>query len=261
MDQQITQAKLLRLYADWKSTIQFSREEAERLSPPLLLHVTEEYCRAETRILLLGQETCGWGWNRKLRINYPLYAHDWPFQDISSMQDFLSNEDAVEGLCWGYREFGFANNQPVTRRSPFWQAFREVQDWPSAGVMWANVARSDYSAPSGEDCSNSILQAPEELREALVEQQASLFAAELGILEPHICLFFTGPNYDPVITGTLSKCEILPCSDFPIRQLAKLAHPALPAVSIRTYHPNYLSRSKKWGYIEAMRNLACAGAV
>jgi hypothetical protein len=120
--------------------------------------------------------------------------------------------------------------------------------------MWGNVARADYS----DDGGNSILRAPEEIREALVEQQASLLEAELRILDPHVCLFFTGPYYDPVITGTLSHCEILPCSNFPIRHVAKLIHPKLPEVSIRTYHPNYLSRSKKWDYIEAIRKLVCA---
>jgi hypothetical protein len=248
MDQHIIQANLSAQYTKWKNTIRFSKEQAEQLSPPLLLHVTEDYCRAEIRVLLLGQETKGWEWNSKKRKCFPLYPHDWPFRDISSMQDFLSNEDSVEALCWSYREFNFAEYQPKSHRSPFWRAFREVQKWPSVGVMWGNVARVDYM-------DKSILQAPEDIQKALVEQQRSLFAAELRILDPHICIFFTGPNYDDVITDTLLKCKRLPCNDFPERQLAKLVHPLLPAVSIRTYHPSYLSRSKKWDYIEAIRKL------
>jgi hypothetical protein len=60
MDRHTAQIKLQALYADWRGTLRFTKEEADSLSPPLLLHLNEEYCRAERRILLLGQETRGW---------------------------------------------------------------------------------------------------------------------------------------------------------------------------------------------------------
>jgi len=250
MDQMIAQSELSLLYTKWKETLQFSKEQAETLSPPLLLHITEGYWHAEKRILVLGKETFGWEWTSELRTKYPAYPHDWRFQDIESMQDFLSNEDAVDGLCWGYQAFDFAKYQPDTYRSPFWQAFREVQTWSNAAVMWGNVVRCDY------EC-GSILHASDELRKKLLEQQKSLFLEELAILEPHICLFFSGPDYDPLISGMLPKCEFLPCNDQEVGHLARLAHPVLPTASFRTYHPNYLRR-KKWDYIEALRNLAYA---
>ena len=51
------QKSLVEVYDAWKSGLQFSDQEAAHLSPPLLLSVTDEYCNAERRILLFGQET------------------------------------------------------------------------------------------------------------------------------------------------------------------------------------------------------------
>ena len=68
MDQQVVQNRLEDLYANWKTTLRIDGEEAGNLSPPLLLYVSETYCRAKRRILLFGQETCGWEWNRNLQV-------------------------------------------------------------------------------------------------------------------------------------------------------------------------------------------------
>ncbi len=111
MDQKTVQASLEVVYAKWKASLLFTEEEAGNLSPPMLLHVTEDYSRAERRILLLGQETKGWEWDRTLQYKktHPTwtYPHAWPFQEIYSCYDFRANPDFIEALCWGYREFRF----------------------------------------------------------------------------------------------------------------------------------------------------------
>jgi hypothetical protein len=238
--------------------LRFSNEESSSLSAPLLLNITEEYCRAERRVLLIGQETLGWHWNSDLQINYPRYPHAWKFGDIRSCTDFLANPDSIEALCWGYREFQFAAYQPGTSRSPFWQAFREVRKWPGAGVMWGNIVRMDYSPPISEGVSLAILKAPESLRDSVISQQANLVADELAILEPHICLFFSGPYYDGFIRSVWPACAFLACNEAPARQLAKVVDDALPAASFRTYHPKYLRQGDHWPYIETIRKLAYA---
>jgi hypothetical protein len=81
------QIQLEALYADWKATLRLSKEEAASLSPPLLLHVTDDYCRAEQRVLLYGQETYGWGWDSQLQATYPAYPHAWRFRGIHSCSD------------------------------------------------------------------------------------------------------------------------------------------------------------------------------
>ena len=249
MDRAAAQAKLLKVYHNWKKDLKVSPENASEFSPPLLLGVTEEYCRAQTRVLIIGQETFGWDWTSELRTKYPNYKNDWPFADLNSMQDFITNDDAIEALCWGYEQFEFSKPQPIAYRSPFWQAFREVQQWSNVGVMWSNLVRSDYKG-------GSFLAAPEELREMFVERQSALLKSEIAILRPDVCLMFTGPYYDPILTATFSECNFGPLNDLPLRQIAKLNHPSLPDRTFRTYHPNYLSRSKHWNYIELMRQSA-----
>ncbi len=154
------QARLEALYTSWKATLQFTNEEAGSLGSPMLLHVTKDYCQAEQRVLLLGQETYGWQWDSKLqdKATHPrwTYPHPWEFHDIYSCGDFQTNVDSIEALCWAYREFKFGAHQPNLRNTPFWRAFKEVQKWPEAGVMWSNTVRMDYSPPDGKHSSLSI---------------------------------------------------------------------------------------------------------
>lgn len=218
-----------------------------QISPPLLLHVTEEYCKAKIRVLVYGQETLGWEWNRKS-------LSDWPYTDLNNFSDFVSNDDSVIGLCWGYREFAFSQRNPGNRNSPFWQAFREVQAWQGIGVMWTNIARVN-ALISGQN--GSFLNLPEHIKNWILNLQGPLVRKELSLLSPDVCVFFTGPYYDLVIANAFENCSFdVAQADVSCRELAKLSHPALPERSFRTYHPNFLSRSNKWSYIDRIRNLS-----
>jgi hypothetical protein len=242
--------RLQEAYADWKRSLQFAADDAAQLSPPLLLSVPPAYIEAERRILFFGQETFGWGWTRKLRKDYPKYEVDYPYTDISTLQDFLANNDSVEALCWGYRAFDFAKYQPGTRSSPFWQAFREVQGWRDVGLIWNNLSRFDYQG-------GSVLSAPEALRTYFSKRQCELMAKELEILQPHVCLFFTGPDYDTCLSDVFPDCTFTQVVEgIPERQLARIGHPRLPASSFRTYHPAYLSRAGHWDFIEQIRKFS-----
>jgi hypothetical protein len=242
--------RLLELaYADWKRSLHFEEQTAAQLSPPLLLSVPPVYTNAKRRILFCGQETAGWDWTSNLRTEYPRYEVDYPYRDNRTMQDFLANPDAVDALCWGYRQFDFSNAQPINRRSPFWQAFREVQDWPDAGLIWNNLSRCDYR-------SGSVLEAPNEVQTCLSERQRELLLRELAILQPQVCLFFTGPNYDNLLSEVFPGCRLSEVvNDIPVRQLARIQHSLLPASSFRTYHPSYLSRGGHWHFLARLREL------
>ena len=258
MDQIKAQNALQILYKNWKNSLRLSEQELCNLGAPLFLNITKKYAKSAKRVLVLGQETAGWEWTRNLRVNHPRYPLDYPYQDILSMGDLVDNHDAVEALLWGYREFAFAKYQPEVYNSPFWQAFRKIQDWPDVGVMWGNLVRADYSPPEENTYGYSINNASEQTRKVLIDQQMHLLTFEIAILEPQVCVFFTGPDYDSIISSTFSGCEFLPCDGVPTRELARLAHKSLPVTSFRTFHPKYLRLSRKWSYIENIQAMAYA---
>ena len=49
--------------------------------------------------------------------------------------------------------------------------------------------------------------------------------------------------------------SIPPLTVSPVRRLARVQDPRLPACSFRTYHPNYLSQGRHWDVLDKMREL------
>jgi hypothetical protein len=251
MDYHEVQKKLEALYSDWKATLRLSDEEADSLFPPYLLSVTEDYCRADRRVLVYGQETGGWGWDEAEQAKRSSNPNAWMFQDIWSCRDFLTNPDSVAALCWAYREFQFGASHPST----FWRAFKDIRKWSSVGAMASNVIRMAYMSPDGKNRGFGIRHAPQSLRDSLLSQQTSLVVGELAILDPCVCLFLSGPNYDGFIKTIFPGCEFIACGGAPEREFARLVHSALPRSSFRTYHPASLNRQRLWRYIDDMRRL------
>jgi hypothetical protein len=243
------QTALVSNYRRWKASFDAKGLPVEDFSPPLLLQPTDHYCAAPLKIVVYGQETAGWDWTRDLQRTFPAYPKNWPFHDLRTFQDFLKNDDAIEGLLWGYEQFAFAKHQPpLNYRSPFWRAFREIQGWQDAGVMWANLIRMDYKGAS-------IFNADVKMQQAMLRQQNKVLQEELEVLRPNACIFLTGPNYDDALKAAFPQLEFKRVDDTPERELARLVHSDLPANSYRTYHPKYLSQGRRWGYLEVMRRL------
>ena len=197
---------------------------------------------------MYGQETAGWGWDHEQQHRRAREGEVWSFNDIWTCYDFFENPDSVQALCYAYRMFEFGR----THNSPFWQAFSAVRNWPNVGVLASNLVRMAF-APAEDGRGLSIRYAPQELRDRLLSQQAWLVTRELEVLKPHVCLFFTGPNYDVFLKSIFTDCGFDAFCDVPTRGLARLTHGDLPRMSFRTYHPRWLRRNRLWHYIDDMR--------
>jgi hypothetical protein len=246
MDQTQIRNRLSSIYERWRGQFDAQGLPIDQFSPPLLLNPTKDYCGSALKIIVYGQETTGWDWTHRLQKEYPAYPQNWPFKDLQTFQDFLANDDAIEGLMWGYDQFAFAKHQPRNYRSPFWQAVREIQKWPNAGVMHANLVRADYDW-------GSVFHADSKTMAAFLRQQGALTRDELKVLGPDICIFLTGPDYDSILESAFPQLGRKQVGSAPDRELAQLVHADLPARSYRTYHPRALRTLGKWDYLELIR--------
>lgn len=258
MDKDQIQSRLIDLYRQWKADFNSEALDTKKFGPPLLLTVTEDYYRAATKVIVYGQETRGWDWRSTLQVCYPRYPNRYLYNDQVTLQDFLMNRDAIEALCWGYKEFEFSKYQEKNFNSPFWQAFRKIQKWwPNAGVLYSNLVHVDYACQNPKHDHRSFLCACEKSKTSFVEQQRSLLCGELKILQPDICIFLTGPKYDWILESTFPGISYQKISaNISERELAKTVHDDLPQHSYRTYHPGSLMRAKKQNYLNVIKSFA-----
>ncbi|MCF4127686.1 hypothetical protein [Methylobacterium sp. SyP6R] len=206
----------------------------------MLIKIPTGWEAAEHKILWIGQETAGWSWEREqLRAD----GLGWEYPDIASLGDFAQYEEAVEALIYGYGEFNFAANHPVSR-GPFWRYFRwaleTVEAHGPTSMVWTNVVRCSSNSEQGY----TLGAVPKAIGSAFLVRQRGLLAAEIEVLRPTLTIFVSGPHYDVYVSNELPGCERVALAPFPIQQAARFTHPTLPSASFRTYHPGYLNRSE-----------------
>lgn len=244
MDAASIQARLNDRYESFRRTAQMP----DRASAPLLVHVFDEWVHSKNRVLVLGQETAGWGADNYYHGHPGKACQDCPFVNFTTFAEWTGMTDGVEACLHVYKVFDFAKTQPPNYRSPFWQAFREIlrgaegKDPKRAG-MWSNLFRVDWSG-------GSVLGAEQTVRQMVMSAQRSLLCDEIVILQPTGVVFLTGPNYDFELKAEFDKVKFHPFDGIPERELARLTHPRLPYKSFRTYHPKFLSLSKRWHFVE-----------
>lgn len=190
------------------------RTQHPALSAPLLVHPTDEYARSRTRLMIVGQETLGWG------------------EGLNSAE---SPEVLREKLQQGYRDFDLGANYKAT---PFWDASNQLYFGlnPSAtsrAFIWTNLVKMDNARRRpGLEFESSI-------------SALNLLDAELAAFKPQVVVFFTGPRYDDLLLRTFAGATLTPV----VKSLFRVEHPSLPIHSFRTYHPKYLRLSKQWSVL------------
>jgi len=225
---------LIELYSSFQRSAQIPVELQERLSPPLLLCPTERWIENNNRVLIVGQETLGWDFGRG---SY----YQWDYPDLSSFKDFLKVGVSVEALIYGYKVFEFARQQPENYRSPFWQAYRQIRrnfdkevDGIETSVLWTNLFRMSL------DGGSVIKNASTEEQVIIRRETANLLLSEVKLLQPNIVLFFTGPDYNDMLCSEFAGLSLEKFGNYDTSRTAWVSHNALPPISLRTYHPNYL---------------------
>ena len=236
------QSELILVYERFKASTSFSLEMSERLSPPLLLYVPKTWLTSKERILLVGQETLGWGFTSG-------HYYEWRYPPIPDFSAFKAAPVSVTAMVHGYKMFEFARHQPENYRSPFWRAYRqcrtmlgEAKDGIETSVLWTNLFRMSLDG-------GRVLNGSETEVTQLLDAGKELLRREILILRPTAVVFFTGPDYNSALYTTFPSMEVTDFNGHDSSRTAKVSHPDLPNRAWRTYHPNHLS-FRKWHILD-----------
>ena len=189
------------------------------LSAPFLVDPPLGYWETD-RLLICGQETCGWA-------------------------ESLDAESSVDSLITALKaEYRSAELGVRWQYTPFWRGTAKISRALLKGVerppfIWTNLVK----------CDARRRRPPKEVEERVAT--VPLLGAEMEAYAPSVVIFFTGPRYDERLKAALPGTALESDGRF----VARVAHPSLPAKSYRTYHPNYLSRSKNWDVLDQLIRL------
>lgn len=168
--------ELLAMYSNALHSIWPALSAVGDIGGPLLIAVPDAYCNSKVKLMVVGQQTYGWG----------------------------DPEDGIDGLLAEYRRFDLGK---AYVRSPFWQAAHEVYEClnpagPARGFLWSNLVKVDVAKKR-----------PRHEIEELISA-ASLLQYEISITQPDVVVFFTGPWYDERLRATFRGVEYERVNDF-----------------------------------------------
>ena len=204
---QVAYAEAVSLWRELRLTI-------PSLSAPFVVSPAPGYGTAALRLLIVGQETFGWGEG---------IDHGQP---IEQLVDILST--------W-YESFDLGAKY---RSTPFWAAAHQInaalnRDAETRSFLWSNLVKMD----SGKS------RVPAEVEDRVAALR--LLQLEIAAHRPEVVIFFTGPRYDGRLRASFPGAVFEPGDAF----LSRVEHPDLPKHSYRTYHPRYLRMSRRWNVI------------
>lgn len=194
------------------------------LSAPHLVDVHPRYFSMPTRLMVVGQETLGWG----------------EMIDPTAPAPFV-----VTSLRTCYREFDLGSHY---RRSPFWVAANQVfhalnPDAIERAFIWSNLVKMDNERKRPEPALEEVI------------SEIPLLRCEISTWAPDVIVFFTGPRYDERLRRTFPGAELNAVT----KEIAEVMHPSLPRRTLRTYHPSYLRRSRRWKVLDELASYCQVG--
>lgn len=231
---------LEKVYREFHQTARLPRLLAERASAPLLVSPHDGWMKAGFKVLIVGQETHGWGYTT---------GQDEPnLSTVNNFSEFSASQSGVETMLRGYQTF-LHESEYWTRNSAFWRAFRICGSALGPGqssILWTNIFKVDVEGSIVRNCSRAE-------RALILESQRDILRREICLLAPDVVLFFSGPTYDPALEFAfpdVSFHEFHPSTG--TRELAFVRSANLAPLCIRSFHPSYLQRSRRWSTVSQM---------
>jgi len=201
-------SQLLKLYQSQHNIFNEVRNQFpnDDLAGPFLVSPNNKYTLQKNQLLVIGQETKGWGYD---------------IDDLNKQME-------------GYEKFNLGINYYA---SPFWNVTRKLEKAignEHYSSVWTNISKFDVSGKRAIG-----------KHEVAISKLDNILIDEINILKPNVCIFFTGPSFDYRLKRIFPSLNFKAVDNFNKNNLCQLSHPNLPELSFRSYHPNYLRRSKK----------------
>lgn len=192
---------LVKLYQGRDKDFKSIKNQIEKATGPLLMSPNEKYAKQPNRLLIVGQETHGWAEN---------------------YDNVLKNIELYEWFNLGEKY----------NSRPFWNVTRKLERALNNEIYscaWTNISKFDVDSkrPNSEEAK-------------IISQIDDLLIDEIKIIQPDVCIFFTGHHFDNRIKKIYTGVEFVNVSGFSSNELTQLKHKDLPEKTYRTYHPNYL---------------------
>lgn len=194
----------------------------QKITNPLLISDSclRKFLSGDIRVMIFGQETNSWYTEKEL--------------DVETLQEAY-DEFYTSGFCYSY---GGQFWNGVNRLKTFLE-----KEFPEKDIqfMWNNIIKVGKQGKGRPD--DSVLE--------IEKKYLNVIPNEIKIAKPNVIVFFTGPNYDDILSTvfTIQNKQII--NKFTERQLSKMII-SDHYLAYRTYHPNYLWRNDINTYLKTI---------
>lgn len=181
---------------------------------PMLLRIwEEEYETAPVKLIVFGQEATGWNNQTNDQV------------ETNTVED-LTKEYILHDL-----------GRDRIKSSHFLRVMHELNSRlgnPDTNCfVYNNILKFAKVKDSGNP-SDGVMEAE--------MKYMNVISSEIKILDPDVCVFLTGPQYDNDIEKKFPGVEFIAVDGYDYNWLVQLKHEVLPLNSYRTYHPEYIMR-------------------
>lgn len=194
----------------------------------MVLHlacVPYNYNKMKYKILIVGQENDGWGFQNEAILS------------MYDTLDFLDSKD-YNDMC---PFFSFPYNFCKSINN-----LEDIKDSKKTYFTWVNLREFSFNEAPKTSLGKEA--------QSIIDNEFNILEEEIKIINPDIVLFLTGPNYDNYIKNQLENVKFKAVENYTERQFARVEHEALPKNSFRIYHPLYLRyRKLENEYLERLK--------